>query len=146
MLLGQQRGRHQHGNLLAGAGGGECGAHGHLGLAEADVAADHAVHRLAAAQIAQRRIDGRQLVGGFLERKAGRERLVHRPVHLQRQTGTRTSAGLDFQQFGRHVADLFGRLALGLGPLLAAQRMQRRGLGRGAGIAADQMQLRHRHI
>ena len=46
VLFGQQRGRHQHRDLLAGAGGGEGGAHGDFGLAEADVAADHAVHRL----------------------------------------------------------------------------------------------------
>lgn len=121
MLFGQQRGRHQHGDLLAGAGGGEGGAHRNLGLAETDVAAHHTVHRLAAAQIAQRRIDGGKLVAGFFERKSGRERLVHRPVHLQRQTRARASARLDFQQFGGDVADLFGRLALGLGPLLAAQ-------------------------
>ncbi|KAG1247797.1 hypothetical protein G6F68_014055 [Rhizopus microsporus] len=102
MLFGQQRGRHQHGHLLASAGGGEGGAHGHLGLAEADVAADHAVHRLAAGQGAQGGVDRGQLVRGLLERETGRERFVHRAVHLQCQAGTRLAAGLDLQQFGGH--------------------------------------------
>ena len=33
-----------------------------------------------------------------------------------------------------------------LGPLLAAQVVQRRGVGVSAGVAADAVQLRHRHI
>ncbi|MCW0462066.1 hypothetical protein NB717_003134 [Xanthomonas sacchari] len=146
VLFGQQRGRHQHRHLLAGAGRSEGRAHRDLGLAEADVAADHAVHRLAAGQVAQGGVDRGQLVGGFLEREAGGERLVHRPVHLQRQPGAGLAARLDLQQLRGHVAHLLGGLAFGLGPLFAAQRMQRRGLGRGAGVAADQVQLRDRHV
>jgi hypothetical protein len=46
MLFGQQGGGHQHGDLLAGDGRNEGGAHGDFGLAEADVAAHHQVHRL----------------------------------------------------------------------------------------------------
>ena len=85
------------------------------------VATDHAVHRLAAGQVTQGGVDGSQLVGGFLERETGGERLVHRAVHLQCQSGTRLAAGLDLQQFGGHIAHLLGGLALGLAPLLATQ-------------------------
>jgi hypothetical protein len=46
VLLGQQGGGHQHRHLLAAGRRGEGGAHRHFGLAEAHVAADHAVHRL----------------------------------------------------------------------------------------------------
>ena len=45
MLLGQDRGRHQHGHLVAGVDRLERGPHGHFGLAEADVAAEQPVHR-----------------------------------------------------------------------------------------------------
>jgi hypothetical protein len=47
VLLGQQRGGRQHRHLLAAVHGHEGGAQRHLGLAEADVAADQPVHRLA---------------------------------------------------------------------------------------------------
>ena len=46
VLLREQRGRHQHHHLLAALHRREGGAHGDLGLAEADVAADQPVHRL----------------------------------------------------------------------------------------------------
>ena len=54
--------------------------------------------------------------------------------------------GLDFQQLGRHVADFFGGFPFGLAPGFTAQRMQRRGVRRCAGIATDQMQLGDRHV
>ena len=146
MLLGQQGGGHQDRHLLARAGGRKGGAHRHLGLAEADVAADHAVHRLRGGQVAQHRFDGGVLVGGFLEREGGGERLVHRPVDSNGQSLSRVSLGLDFKQLGGHIADLLGGFFLRLGPLLAAQVVQRRGVGVGPGIAADAVQLRHRHI
>ena len=51
MLESQHRRRHQHGGLLAVGSGLEGGAHGNLGLAEAHIAADEAVHRLGALHI-----------------------------------------------------------------------------------------------
>ena len=45
MLVGQQCGGHQDGDLLAVLYGLERGADSDLGLAVADVAADHPVHR-----------------------------------------------------------------------------------------------------
>ena len=57
VLLGQQGGRHQHGDLPAGLDGDEGGAHGDLGFAETDVAADHAVHRLVGAHVLEHRLD-----------------------------------------------------------------------------------------
>ena len=67
MLLCQQGGGHQHDDLLAGLHGDERGAQGDLGLAEADIAADHAVHRTAAAEIGDDGFDGLRLVRCFLE-------------------------------------------------------------------------------
>ena len=86
------------------------------------------------------------LVRGFLERERGGERLVHRAVDIDRQAGAGPAPGLDLQQFGGDVADLFLRLLLGLGPLLATERMQRRGFDRRARIPVDQVQLRDRHV
>ncbi|MNU90269.1 hypothetical protein D3C71_801300 [compost metagenome] len=146
VLFGQQRGRHQHRHLLATAGGGKGRTHGDFGLAEAHVAADHAVHRLTGLQVAQRGFDGGELIGGFLERETRSEGLVHGAVDIQRQTGAGLTARLDFQQLGSDVAHLLRSLALGLGPLLATERMQRRGFRRRTGVAADQVQLRDRHI
>ena len=53
VLARQQRRRHHHRHLLAGQRGDEGGAQRHLGLAEADVAADQPVHRLAGGQVLQ---------------------------------------------------------------------------------------------
>jgi hypothetical protein len=70
MLLGQQRGRAQDRDLLAVGHGDEGGAHGDLGLAEADVAADQAIHRLAGFHVLDHGIDRGLLVGRLLEAEA----------------------------------------------------------------------------
>src|SRR3546814_196007 len=142
MLFGQQRGRYQHRDLPARGGGDERGAYRNLGLAEADVAADHAIHRLRAGQVADHRLDRAVLVGRLLEREGGRERFVHRPVDVDRQPRARLALGLDVEQFGGHVADFFRGLAPGLSPLLAAERMTPRGFRRSTRVASDQLQLR----
>ncbi len=56
------------------------------------------------------------------------------------------SAGLHVEQFGGHVAHLFGGLAAGLLPLVRAQPVERDRVGVGAGIAADQVQVGDRHV
>ena len=58
VLLREQGGRHQDGHLLAGLNGDKRGAQGDLGLAEADIATDQAVHRSARGQIGQYVADG----------------------------------------------------------------------------------------
>ncbi len=146
VLFGEQGGRHQHRDLLAGRGGDERGAHRDFGLAETDVAADHPVHRLRAGEVADHRFDRGVLVRGFLEREGRGERFVHHPVDIDRQALARLAPGLDLQQFGGDVADLLGCLLLRLRPLLATEVVQRRGVRVGAGIAADPVQLRDRHV
>ena len=66
VLPRQQRGRHHHRDLLAVERHGKRRAQRHLGLAEADVAADQPVHRPAAFEVLQRGVDGAELVLGFL--------------------------------------------------------------------------------
>ena len=77
VLAREQRGRHDHGDLLAAHRRDEGGAQRHLGLAEADVAAHQAVHRLAGAEIVDHRIDDGFLILGLVIREAGAELLVH---------------------------------------------------------------------
>ena len=70
VLLGQQRGRHQHRDLLAGLDGLERGPDRHLGLAEADVAAEEAVHREVGLHVLLDVADGVELVRGLDEGEA----------------------------------------------------------------------------
>ena len=76
VLARQQRGRHDDRDLLAADRGDEGGAQRDLGLAEADVAADQPVHRLAGAEIVEHGVDRAQLVLGLVIGEAGAEFLV----------------------------------------------------------------------
>ena len=69
VLGGEERGRHQQGHLLAVLDGLEGGPQRHLGLAEADVAADQAVHRGLGLHVRLDLLDGAELVGGLLVRE-----------------------------------------------------------------------------
>ena len=72
VLARQQRRRHHDRDLLAVHRGDEGGAQRHLGLAEADVAADQPVHRPAGRQVVEHRVDGVLLVLGLLIGEARR--------------------------------------------------------------------------
>ena len=76
VLLREQRRRHEHGDLKARLHGDERRAQRDLGLAEADVAADDAVHRPRALQVLEHAIDRGLLVLGLLERKLQHEPLI----------------------------------------------------------------------
>ena len=67
MLLGQQRGGHQDGDLLSILDGLEGGPDRDLGLAVADVAADQPVHRDDLLHVPLDLIDSRKLVGRLHE-------------------------------------------------------------------------------
>ena len=66
MLARQQGRRRDDRHLLPRHGDDEGGPQRHLSLAEADIAADQAIHRCALAQILQHVADGVQLIVGFL--------------------------------------------------------------------------------
>ena len=78
VLLGEDRRRHQDHHLLAVGGGLDRGPQRHLGLAEADVAADQAVHRPLGLHVALDRLDRLQLVGGLAVGEGG----LHRDLPL----------------------------------------------------------------
>jgi hypothetical protein len=146
VLLGEQRGRRQEGHLLAAVHGDEGGAQRDLGLAEADVAAHQAVHRLRADHVLHHGVDGGALVGRLLEAEAGGEGLVVVGAEAVREAFARGAAGVQVQQLGGGVAHLFGGLAACLLPLAGARAGAAAPLGADAGVAADQLQLRHRHV
>ena len=86
VLLHEQRRRHEHGDLLAVLDGLERGAHGDLGLAEADVAREQAVHRDRPLHVGLHLVDGLQLVGGLGERERLLELALPRGVRAERVT------------------------------------------------------------
>ena len=146
MLLGEQGGRDEHRNLLAGRRGDERGAQRDFGLAETDIAADDAIHRPRGREVGDDGVDRGGLVGGLLERKCGGELLVHLAIDRDRRALARFALRIDREQLGGDVADLFGGLLLRALPGIAAECMQRREFGRGSRIARNQMQLGDRHV
>ena len=92
----------------------EGGAQRDLGLAEADIAADQPVHRLARGQILQHVGDGASLVVGFGKREAGAELVPGAFGRVPSDIGIAHAAfGGDADQLAGHVADalLHARLA-----------------------------------
>ena len=76
MLLRQNGRRRQHGNLLAAFDGEKRRAHGHFGLAVADIAANQSIHRLLALHAGEGFVDGALLVRGFFILESGLEFFV----------------------------------------------------------------------
>ena len=93
------------GDLLAAHRRDEGRAQRHLGLAEADVAAHQAVHRLAGAEIVEHRVDDGLLVLGLVVREAGAELLVHAVRHGEARRLAQQPRGRDLDQLARHLAD-----------------------------------------
>jgi hypothetical protein len=146
VLLGEQRGRAEHEHLLAIGHRNEGGAQRDLGLAEADVAADQAVHRLSSRHVGGHGLDRCRLVGRLLEAEAGGERF-----HVMGSDGKgMTQAGcalrVEREQLSRGVAHLLRCARLRLVPLPAAELVQRRFLGLRAAVTADHAELRDGHV
>ena len=146
VLLRQQRRRHEHRDLLAALHGDERGAQRDLGLAEADVAADDAVHRAARAQVVDDGLDRAELVDRLLEREARLECAQLLFVDRERMALARRAPRVDVEQFGGRVTDPGRGPGARLGPLVAAELVQRRRFGRRAGVPADALERLHRHV
>ena len=105
MLPGEQRRRHHHRDLRARHRRDKRGAQCDLGLAEADIAADQPVHRLARGHIGERVSDRVQLVIGFGVREAGGEFLVDPFRGRQHLAWPQLALGGDTDQLAGDVAD-----------------------------------------
>ena len=140
VLLGEDRRRRQHHHLLAVGGRLDRGAQRHLGLAEADVAADQAVHRLLGFHVALDRLDRFQLVGGLA---VGEGRLhLDLPLAVGREAVALAgpALGVEVEQLAGQRAGGFAGARLHVLPALAAERRERR-FGAGADVAAQLREL-----
>jgi hypothetical protein len=146
VLLGQQRGRRQNGDLLATGHGDKRGAQGHLGLAKTHIAADQAVHGAGADHVLYHAVDGGLLIGGLFKAKVVGKGLVVVGRVTESMSFSCGAAGVDVQQLGGRIAHLLGGAAFGFFPLAAAQFVQRGFIGADAGVTADQLQLADRHV
>ncbi len=124
MLARQQRGRHHDRDLLAVERDGECRAQRYLGLAETDVAANQAIHRLAAVQIVQGRGDRAQLVLGLVIGKARAEFVVEALMHREFRCFVQQAFGSDLDKVARDLADAVLELGLSRLPAPAAETIE----------------------
>ena len=124
MLAGQQGRRTDHRHLLARHGRDESGAQGNLGLAEADIATDQPVHRLAGGQIVHDVGDRLQLVVRLGVGEAGAELLVEAFRRADRLALAYRALGRDLDQPVSHVGDSLLELRLARLPGDAAQPVE----------------------
>ena len=143
VLARQQRRRHDDGHLQPVHGGDEGGAQRHLGLAEADVAADEAVHRTAGGQIAEHRLDARILVLGLLVGEAGDELVIGAFRRGNRRRLLELAQGGDLDQLGSDLAQPLLEARLARLPGDAAQLVELR-VGFIGAVARQQLDVLHR--
>jgi len=141
---GQQGRRADHRHLLAREGRDEGRAQRHLGLAEADIAADQPVHRLARRHVFQHVGDGLELVVGLGIGEAGAEFLVEAVGRTHRLAATDGALGRDLDQPVGHVGDALLQPGLARLPGDAAQAIE---LGRlvARAVATEHVDVLDRH-
>ncbi len=139
VLGGQQRGGHQHGDLLGVLHGLERGAHRDLGLAEADVAGDEPVHRDLPLHVRLDLVDGGQLVRGLHVGEGLLQLRLPRGVLGEGVAAGSHARGVQPDQVPGDLLDGLARLGLGAGPVRAAHLGQARRLA--ADVAGDLVQL-----
>ena len=145
VLAGQQGRRADDGHLLAAHGHDEGGAQRHLGLAEADVAADQPVHRLARGQVLEHVVDGAQLVVRLLVGEAGAELVEQAGRRIGLLDRLQLAGGGDLDQPLRHLAQALLRFRLAALPAGPAQPVQLHGLAVGA-VAGQQVDVLDRQV
>ena len=103
VLLGEEGRRRDEGDLVSGARGGVDGAHRHFGFAEANVAADDAVHRLRAGKVGEDGVNRSLLVGGGGEGEFGGKRGLGGGVVRDGDASGGFAFGVEGKQFGGGV-------------------------------------------
>ena len=139
MLLHQQRCGHQDRGLLAVLNGLESCAHGDLGLAVADVATYEPVHRDLFLHVDLDLIDTAQLVRGLDIDEGVLKLTLPRRVGSKGMTLGRHPSAVEPDQLTGDLFDMLLGPTLGLGPVGAAQLVQRRRLA--ADVAGDLIEL-----
>ena len=113
MLLREHRRRAEERHLLARHRDAEGGAQRDLGLAEADVAADEAIHRPRRLEVLVHLVDGARLVGRLVEGEGRLEGAVVVVGRRQRVARERLALGVEAQELVGHLADLARDARLG---------------------------------
>ena len=120
VLLGQKRGGHEHGDLLAVLDCLERGAHGHLGFTEADVADNYPVHRGGLFHVRLHGFDGGELVFRLHEWEGVFHLVLPRGVRCERVARGGLALGVQLHQLAGDLANRRARFALGGFPVRAA--------------------------
>ena len=126
MLVGEDRGWDEDGDLATALHGLERGAHGDLGLAIADVTDEQAVHRARAFHVLLDVDRGTALVGRVLEEEARFELALPRAIGRVGGAAGDLATRVEIEQLDRHLLDRGARLVALLRPALAAQPVQPR--------------------
>jgi hypothetical protein len=145
MLTRKQRRRHHHRHLHPRHRRDEGGPQRHFRLAEADIAADQPVHRLARRQIAQHIVDRTILIVGFLIGEAIDEGGVAARIRLRHLARFQRALGGDGDEFARDLADALLHPRLARLPGDAAQPVEADALGFGA-VAREDVDILDRHV
>ena len=126
MLVGEDRRRHEHGNLPSDLHRLERRAHGDFSLAVADVADEQAIHRPRALHVALHLRRRGALVGRVLEEKRRLELPLPRRVGNVRRTVGDFPPRVEIEQLDRHLLDRRARSSRCCGPAPAAELVQAR--------------------
>ncbi len=145
VLAREQGGGGDHRHLLPGQRRDECGAQRDLGLAEADIAADQPVHRLALRQIAQHIVNRALLIVGFGPGKAFGELVIARLIGQQHRRLAQGPRRCGLEQFVGDLPDALLQAALAALPGFAAQAVERHQIAIAA-IAAEHVDILDRDV
>ena len=137
VLEGQDGRRRQDRDLLSVEGGAHDGAHGDLGLAVADVAADESVHRGLGRHVGGDVGDGGGLVGGLLVLEGLLELALPGALGREGVAGPGLALGVEPQELRRHVAHRLLDPLLDLLPAPAAELVDDGARALGAGVFLD---------
>ena len=144
MLLAQNRGGDEHGDLFAIEGSPETSADRDFGLSVADIAADQPVHGSRMLHARQHVLDGGALVRRFFEGKGGLEFLEVGVSGRKRKTGGDFARSVHGQKFRGHVAERFLDLVASLLPGLSTETVNARLHAVGASVTLDEVEPIHR--
>ena len=105
MLQCQDSRRHQHSHLLAIGCRLECSTNGDLGLTEAHIATDEAIHRSRRLHIALDSLRSLELIGRILPLERSLQSLLQIAVGREGKALTRLALGIECNEFTRDILD-----------------------------------------
>ncbi len=146
MLLREDGGRREDGDLFAFHDRFEGGANRHLRFAETDVAADQAIHRTRLLHVALGGGDGRELVRRFAVGERMFELALPFRVGAEGVAELRFALGLHGQHLAGVVEDRGDRVLLRPRPFGIRERAERRRFFPDADIARDEIRLLERDV